>query len=249
MKILAILQARVSSSRLPNKVLLSLNNSPMIIQQIDRVKESKFINNLVVATSDEVSDLQLVKVLKNYNINFYQGSLDNVLDRFYQAALYWKAEHVVRLTGDCPLTDADIIDNVIEKHIQSNADYTSNVNPPTFPDGLDVEIMSFSALKQAWKSSKKKSEKEHVTPFIRSNPSIFKIENYTTKEDYSYMRWTVDEPEDFEFVKVIYRELYEENKYFKYADILQLLNKKPNIQKINNKFIRNEGYLKSLKQD
>ena len=249
LKVLAILQARTSSSRLPNKVLLPLHNAPMIIQQVKRLKRSKLIDKLIVATSVEASDLKLVELLKQHAVDYYQGSLDNVLDRFYQAAHLWKPEHIVRLTGDCPLTDPDIIDRVVEKHLQCNADYTSNVNPPTFPDGLDIEIMTFSALKHSWENAQLKSDKEHVTPFIKKHPELFKIENYEASMDYSHMRWTVDEPEDFEFVKAVYSELYYKNKDFNYNDILQLIKKNKQIEKINNKFVRNEGYLKSLKKD
>lgn len=249
LNVLAILQARTSSSRLPNKVLLPLHNAPMIIQQVKRLERSKLIDKLIVATSIDASDLKLVELLKHHGVDYYEGSLDNVLERFYQAAHLWKPEHIVRLTGDCPLTDPDIIDRVIEKHLQCNADYTSNVNPPTFPDGLDIEIMTFSALKHSWENAQLNSDKEHVTPYIKRHPELFKIENYEASMDYSHLRWTVDEPEDFEFVEAVYNELYYKNKDFNYHDILQLIKQNKQIEEINNKFARNEGYLKSLKKD
>lgn len=249
MNIIAILQARTSSTRLPYKVLRPILGVPMLTHQINRILKSKLIDKLLVATSNEPSDNELTSLVTDLGIDVYRGSLNNVLDRFYHAAEPYKPSHVVRITGDCPLLDSEVIDKVIQKHIETKSDYTSNVTPPTFPDGMDVEIMTFTALKQAWKNVQLNSDKEHVTPYIKNHPELFKIENYDSIKDYSHMRWTVDEPEDFEFAEAIYSELYYKNKNFTYSDILKLIEQKKHIEKINNKFARNEGYLKSLKKD
>ena len=154
MKVLAIIQARSSSSRLPGKVLMPILGEPMLLRQIERVRRSNLINNIVVATSLDSSDDALVYLLKSRGINCYRGDLNNVLKRFYDTALCYKTEHIVRITGDCPLIDYEVIDKVISLHLRSNSNYTSNTNPPTFPDGLDVEVFNFYAIETAIKEAK-----------------------------------------------------------------------------------------------
>lgn len=249
MSVIAILQARTSSTRLPNKVLLPILNKAMLVHQIERVKRSKKIDKLVVATSLDSSDDQLERLCTEIDVDCFRGSLSDVLDRFYQTAISYNPQHIVRLTGDCPLTDHYIIDDVINHHLMTEADYTSNFTPPSFPDGIDVEVIKFSVLEHAWKNAVLKSEREHVTPFIRREDQTFKLENLKNNEDLSELRWTVDEPEDFNFVEIVYKELYEDNKDFLMNDILCLLNSKPELNNINSGFIRNEGYLKSLDED
>ena len=175
--------------------------------------------------------------------------MDDVLDRFYQAAQTLSTDHIVRLTGDCPLADPDVIDEVIFKHLIEDADYTSNCCPPTFPDGLDVEIFKYSVLVQSWKNAHLPSHREHVTLFIREKVNNYQLANYEGDIDLSHLRWTVDEAEDFDFVTNIYKALYKENYTFKTKDILNLLKNKPGISLINSKFQRNEGLVKSQKQD
>lgn len=244
--ILAILQARCSSSRLPGKVLKPILNKPMVFRQVERIKLSKKINKLVLATSNDVSDDGLAEKCKEFNIDCYRGSLNNVLERFYNAAKIYSADTIVRLTGDCPLIDAEIIDKVVEKYEQNNFDYVSNVDPPTFPDGLDVEVFSFDVLEQAYKKASLTSEIEHVTPYIRNN---FKKGHYENIIDLSNLRWTVDEPEDYELICKIYEELYSKNIRFKMQDILNFLKDNEELNKINNKIKRNEGFINSLKKD
>lgn len=248
--ILAILQARVSSTRLPNKVLLPLLGKPMLVRQIERVMRSKRIDCLVVATSDESSDDAIETLCDSLNISCFRGSLDDVLDRFYQAALRQDSDHVVRLTGDCPLADPEVIDGVIKMHILNQNDYTSNCIHPTFPDGLDVEVFRYEALKKAWSNAELKSQREHVTPYIYQHPELFKLSNY----DYfgvnlSNLRWTVDEGRDFDLVTEIYQRLYPENPEFNMNDVLELLEKHPALKSINTNIGRNEGYKKSLLDD
>jgi len=249
MRVLAILQARVSSTRLPGKVLKNILGKPMIMQQIEREMLVASIDKIVVATSTDHSDDILVKVLEQNNISVCRGSLDNVLDRYYKAANLYNPEHIVRITGDCPLVDPDVINKVILEHIEHDADYTTNCLPPSWPDGLDVEVMKMNTLKTVWEESELPSELEHVTPFIRKNPDRFKIHNVMSDIDLSGLRWTVDEKEDFEYVTNIYESLYPINKEFKTKDILNYLKNNPEKSSINLKYTRNEGSKSSLAKD
>lgn len=247
--VLAILQARCSSSRLPQKVLKDILGKPMLLHQIDRINKSKLIDKLVVATSNDISDDIMEKRLTGSNIDVFRGSLDDVLDRYYQCALKYNPDYIVRITGDCPLIDWNIIDMVVKKHINEGNDYTSNALEPTYPDGLDVEVMNFTVLKKAWVNAKLPSEREHVTPYIYKNRNLFKIGCFKNIENLSELRWTVDELEDFKFVKTIYELLYNDNKYFTIDDILKVLKENPEVGQINSQFKRNEGYLKSIMID
>ena len=242
MKVVAVLQARCNSRRLPNKVLKPILGKPMLQRQIERTKRSKLIDTLIVATSDQASDMNLVQLCQSIDVACFAGSLDNVLDRFYHAALQNNADVVVRLTGDCPLCDAEVIDAVIAQHLAENNDYTSNVDPETFPDGLDVEVMSFAAVKDAWLNAKLAIELEHVTPYIRNNPALTKGA-YVSDIDYSHYRWTVDEPQDFDFVTKIYSILGPQEQYFDANDIYKLLALQPELQNINMNIQRNEGFI------
>ena len=204
---------------------------------------------MIIATSEHSSDDGIATLCQTLNIDCFRGSLTDVLDRYYQAAKQYSASHVVRLTGDCPVIDHQIIDQVIALHLNSHVDYTANCEPPTLPDGLDVEVFTFKALEHAWHESKKPSEREHVTLFIRNNPELFICQNYRYKEDLSYLRWTVDEPEDFKFITKVYQELYQHKPDFLLKDILLLLAQQPTLKNINKKFTRNEGLKKSIIAD
>ena len=247
--ILAILQARVSSTRLPGKVLKPILGKPMIHHQIDRTLRSKKIDKLVLATSTDPSDDELERFCQEIDLLCYRGDLNDVLDRYYQAALLFNPAHVVRLTGDCPLTDLEIIDQVIDFYLAGGYDYVSNTMEPTFPDGLDVEIFSFSALKTAWTSAKLPSDREHVTPYIRNHENIFSTGSFKGDQDLSSHRWTVDELRDFGFVTRVYERLHPAKPYFKMADVLDLLVKYPELIQINKGIERNEGFNKSLEED
>ncbi|KJR96191.1 MAG: spore coat protein [Peptococcaceae bacterium BRH_c4a] len=247
--ILAILQARVSSTRLPGKALMPLLGKPMLIRQIDRVRRAGLIDRLLVATSSDASDDPLEKLCLENGIVCFRGSMDDVLDRFYQAAKPGKPDHVVRLTGDCPLTDPRLIDRVIAFHLRGGFDYTSNTVNPTFPDGLDVEVLRFSCLRQAWEEAKLPSQREHVTLFLHRHPERFSIGSLKNGSDLSSLRWTVDEPPDFELVTRIYEALYPSNPEFATEDILALLAGNPRLMDINAGYQRNAGLQKSLLED
>lgn len=246
---LAILQARCSSSRLPGKVLKPILGEPMIARQIERLRRSQRISRLLVATSTEASDDPLDTLCRTLGIPCFRGALDDVLDRFYQAALVAPSEHLLRLTGDCPLTDPEVIDGCIEFHLAGDYDYSTNALQETFPDGLDVEVFRFSCLENAWKEAQLPSEREHVTPFIHRRPERYRIGHYRQARDLSWLRWTVDRPEDFQLIEAIYNALYPNNPAFTTADVLTLLTRCPELTGINADLTRNEGYLKSLLAD
>ncbi|MBO33443.1 MAG: spore coat protein [Rhodospirillaceae bacterium] len=252
MTVVAVLQARVTSSRLPGKVLKPLLGRPMLLRQLERIGRAEKIDRIVVATSHEVSDDLLEEVIGAAGYTVYRGNLDNVLDRFYGSVKSLDDDsiaHVVRLTGDCPLVDPQIIDRVIESHLQQGNDYTSNVLEPTWPDGLDVEVMTLKTLYRAHAEASLPSELEHVTSYIYTHPDSFRIGLVKQADDLSAMRWTVDEPEDLNFVESVYERLYSDNPNFGMQHILDLLEGEPHLSVVNDNFERNEGLKKSLKAD
>lgn len=247
--ILGVLQARTSSSRLPGKVLMPILGVPMLEHQIRRLLRSRRMDSLIVATSDQGSDEPVARLAASIGIGCFRGSLDDVLDRFYRAASALRPGHVVRLTGDCPLADPEIVDRAIALHLESGADYTTNALEPTWPDGLDVEVVRFACLEEAWKEARKPSEREHVTPFINTQPLRYALRHLKGEPDSSGLRWTVDEPEDFAFVRGVYERLYPGNPDFGTRDILALLEREPELGELNRGFVRNEGLKKSIAKD
>lgn len=247
--ILGILQARTSSSRLPGKVLRPILGKPMLERQIERLARCHEIDRLIVATSEDRSDDAIAQLCQQLGVDCYRGSLDDVLDRFYQAASLYQPEHVVRLTGDCPLADPMLIDELIRFHLAEQSDYSSNCHEPSLPDGLDAEIMRMTALALAWQEARLASEREHVTPFIRKHPKRFRIRLWRNSVDLSHHRWTVDKAEDFDFVCAVYEALYPGNPAFGMQDVLDLLAQRPELAIINAGFRRNEGCEKSLAKD
>lgn len=243
---LAILQARCTSSRLPGKVLKPILGEPMIARHIERLHRSQRISQLLVATSDEASDDPLAKLCGELGIACFRGSLNDVLDRFYQAAKAFPSEHLLRLTGDCPLADPEVIDGCIDFHLAGNYDYSSNTLQETFPDGLDVEVFRASCLEEAWREARLPSEREHVTPFIHRRPERYRIGHYRQTHDLSGLRWTVDREEDFQLVETIYNTLYPTNPAFTTADVLALIHRHPELAQINANVTRNEGYHRSV---
>lgn len=248
MDILAIIQARMGSSRLPDKVLKDLAGKPVLWHVVNRVKKSKLINEVVVATTYRKEDLAIVEYCASQRTAVYVGSDEDVLERYYQAARLYKPVNVVRVTADCPLIDAKVIDTVIQEHLKSDCDYTSNTLEDTFPDGLDCEVFKFTALEQACQNAKLVSEREHVTPYIRKNKQ-YKKHSVTDSEDHSLERWTLDTDRDYAFLTRVFEELYKDNPEFDTNDVYALLNRCPDIRKLNAGIIRNEGYLKSLEND
>lgn len=240
--IIAVLQARASSSRLPGKVLKPILGKSMLHHQIERIQRAKTPARLVLATSRNPEDDAVATVGQSAGIDVYRGSLEDVLDRFYRAAEPFAPTHVVRLTGDCPLTDPNIIDAVTRFAVDGDYDYASNSIRPTFPDGLDVEVATFEALQTAWREATTKSDREHVMPFLHRQSDRFRLGNYENEEDLSALRWTVDEPADFTFVEAIYHALYPTKPAFDSTDVLAYLAKNPSLASLNSRFVRNEGF-------
>ncbi|MAZ07570.1 MAG: glutamate-1-semialdehyde aminotransferase [Rickettsiales bacterium] len=238
MKIIAIVQARVDSVRFPEKVLKKIGNKTIIEILLSRLSRSKFLDKIVVATSREKIDEKLVKHVKQLNYEIFKGSKHDVLDRYYKAAKKFKANVILRVTGDCPLVDHELVDNIIKKFQNSNHDYISNCLKPTYPDGMDLEIFSFKALKNAYLKCKSPMDREHVTPYFYKYDK-FKILNIENNVNYSNLRWTIDEEADFEVLKRIFKSF--KNYAFSWKKVLKLVNKKPSIFKYNSHLKRNHG--------
>jgi spore coat polysaccharide biosynthesis protein SpsF (cytidylyltransferase family) len=239
--IVAILQARMSSSRLPGKVLAPILGRPMLGMQIERLRRSRAIGRLVVATSERPEDEPVATLCTSEGVDCFRGSLEDVLDRFYQCARQFEATHVLRLTGDCPLADPELTDALAHMYLERDVDYASNCRPPSLPDGLDAEIFSMQALAQAWCEATDPFEREHVVPFIVRRPERFRTANWSWTEDLSSMRWTVDRPTDLEFVRRVYESLYPTSPAFGFREVLALVRERPELALINQGIQRNEG--------
>ncbi len=218
----------------------------MIIRQLERVRRARMPEHLVVATSVDPSDDELTRAVEGSGFEVFRGDLDDVLGRFAGVCARHLPRHVVRLTGDCPLTDPDLIDAIIAHHLVRGADITSNSNEPTFPDGLDVEVVRADCLHQAAAEASHRFEREHVTQFFYRRPDRFRIEHYKSEQDLSRLRWTVDEPADLEFVRAVYDALFRITPEFGMRDILALLQQRPELSAINAAVARNEGLSRSI---
>src|SRR5262249_2164108 len=227
--ILGVLQARMGSTRLPGKVMKPILGTPMLFLQIERIMRAQRIDKLVVATTNDQGDDILAKECVRRGLAVCRGSPSDILDRVVKAAKDYAPKAVVRLTGDCPLTDWTVIDLVVQTYVDGCYQFVSNVDPPTYPDGLDVEVIDYGALLVANAEARLASEREHVTPFFRNCPERFVTKNVRAPDDLSALRWTVDELEDFEVVRAIYEELYPSNRAFDTSDILNFLKARPNI--------------------
>lgn len=236
--ILAVLQARLSSTRLPGKVLKDVHDEPMILRQIERISQSRLIDKLVVATSTEPSDDALVELLQSADIEVRRGPLHDVVARFETVVGEYHPTAIVRLTADCPLTDSNVIDEVIREHVGSAADYTSNTLERTFPDGLDVECFSADAFERMRQSELSDDEREHVTMAFYSHPDTYVLHSVTQANDVSGLRWTVDVHNDLEFVRQVYRDLYDENDNFGQFEILGFLEKNPELSRKDEHYAR-----------
>lgn len=228
---LAIVQARTSSSRLPGKVLKPLVGEPMILRQLERIQRTDTIDQIVVATSDQADDDGLTELLHSRDITVRRGPLDDVLHRFVTVIDAYQPDVVVRLTADCPLISPAVIDQVVEAFHSSDADYLSNTMQPTYPDGLDVEVVTAQALRDIDDSTTDQHEREHVTLGVYRRTDAFTIENFRDPSgaDRSDLRWTVDNPDDFAFVEEVYRALYARDPAFDYSDVLDFLEQNPHL--------------------
>lgn len=247
MSAVAIVQARMGSSRLPGKILADLGGRPLLLRVVERARLAGTVGRVAVATSDGPADDPVEELCTRAGIPFFRGSEQDVLDRYYKAARHFGADPVVRITADCPLLDPAVVDRVVAGLSGGGWDYASNALKRTFPDGLDAEAFTFGALECAWREARLKSEREHVTPYIWKQPDKFRLHSVEQEEDLSALRWTVDEPADLEFVRGVHAYLGEGETSM--GAVLRVLADHPELSALNAGIEMNEGYAKSLRDD
>jgi glutamate-1-semialdehyde 2,1-aminomutase/spore coat polysaccharide biosynthesis protein SpsF len=248
--VVAVVQARMGSSRLPNKVLEPILDRPMLQHVVERVRQAQTVEQVVVATTDRPADDAIETFCRTRCIDVFRGSEEDVLDRFYRASSAFHADVVVRITADCPLIDPAVLDKVVRRMLDGNVDYVTNRLRYTYPDGLDVETFSFATLEKAWKEAHLPADREHVTSYIR-NPERFRIAGVENATDLSprNLRWTVDEPSDLQFVRAVYERLGGNGNRFDLPEVLALLDREPELARMNAGGIRNEGFYASLARE
>lgn len=232
MKVVAVVQARMESTRLPGKVLMDIEGQTMLSRVVHRVRQAEQLDDVVVATTDRTADTAIVEACGQLGVAVYQGDSDDVLDRYYQAVKQHEARVVVRVTADCPLIDPEIIDQVVTVFLEDGADYASNTLTRSYPRGLDVELFSTAALERAWREADHQHEREHVTPYFYQNPKLFKLKAVAHAEDLSHLRWTVDREEDLELVRELYRRIPVDH-IVPWQEIVALIYQEPDLLTIN----------------
>ena len=239
MKIIAIIQTRLGSTRLPGKAMLEILDKPIIWHIYNRLKFCHNLDEIVISTGDSKNNFEISDYAKKNDLLIFEGSETDLIDRIYQTAKKFQATAVVRITGDSPLVDPKIVDQVISayKNNENQFDIVSNCKKPSFPYGLEVEIFSIESLKKMWLDIKKPEIREWFPLFIEKNPKYFKILNISNSQDISKFRWTLDYEEDYEFIKTIYQHLYSKKQVFDMKDILELLKTNPDLVKINEKYV------------
>jgi spore coat polysaccharide biosynthesis protein SpsF (cytidylyltransferase family) len=247
MKPVAIIQARMSSTRLPGKVLMPLAGKPVLAHVVERLAYCRTLQGVLVATSTHPSDDAIEQFCSAQGIRCYRGSLDDVLDRYYQSALLLGADPIVRITADCPAIDPVVVDAVVAGFLAGNFDLYGLAGE--FPDGLDCTVFGFSALERAWKEARLRSEREHVGPYIENHPELFRNGGLHLFHGLAHQRWTLDEPRDFQLLRAIFDRLYTPEKPFLAHEVLEMLSREPELMAANSGIVRNAGYLKSLESD
>lgn len=227
-----VVQARVSSTRLPGKVMMPVLGRPLLWYLLERLRDLKKVG-VVVATTHHSSDDAIEALATALGVAVHRGPMDDVLTRYHDAARAFDADPVIRVTGDCPLIDPEIVVAVLDLYIETSADYAANTLQRTFPRGLDVEVVAASALETAWREAKDPYEREHVTPFLYNRPSRFRLRNLANTSDRSHHRWTVDTGEDFELVRTILENLYPKQSHFRMNDVLRYLEEHPETTLLN----------------
>ncbi len=243
-----IIQARMGSSRLPGKVMMDLDGKNCLLDYVlNQLSYSKLIDKIIVATTKLQEDDIIVNHVQKRNLEVFCGSSNDLLDRYYQCAQKNNLEHIVRITSDNPLIDPKIVDMVIEKYKNMEYDYVTNALIRTYPYGTETEVFSMNALEKAWKKAVLPSEREHVTPYMKNSENKFKVLNIKYNENISHLRWTVDKINDLKLVKCIVKQI--KTRPITMKEILELNKKDPNLKKINQDYVQNEGFVKSLKED
>ncbi len=249
-KIPLLLQARMGSSRLPEKILLPVLDKQLLKLTIERINQSKFVEEVILLIPDASTDDILQSFAIDEKIKFFRGNEKNCLDRHYQAAKYFDIDVFAKTTSDCCLIDSRVIDEVIELYFSKspNCDYVSNICPPTFPDGLDIEVFNFSTLEKTWELAKSDFDKEHTTTFIRNNPNLFKIINHEHSKSnlFKKHRWCLDFEDDYLFIKTIFEKLYLNNNNFSMENILELLDNNKEINMINSHLLKHNTVHSSI---
>jgi len=231
-KVVAIVQTRMGSTRLPGKVLKDLDGKSVLARVVERLRRARLVNDVVIATTDRPADDIIVQECRRLSTSVSRGDEENVLDRYYRAAQLFKADVVVRVTSDCPLIDPEITDKTTAAFLEAKPDYASNVRERTYPRGLDAEVFTFDTLARTWRVATKPYERVHVTPYIYEHPQEFRVLSVTGDKDYSSHRWTVDTPEDLEFIRAVYARL-KDKPAFLWTDVLQVLEREPELIEIN----------------
>jgi spore coat polysaccharide biosynthesis protein SpsF (cytidylyltransferase family) len=247
--VVAIVQARMGSSRLPGKVLADIAGEVMLGRVVARLQRSRNVNHIVVATTDTDLDDAVEQFCQQRCWAFFRGSEADVLDRYYRTAKAFQADAIVRVTADCPLIDPEVVDRVVATYLAGDCDYASNTLVCTYPDGLDTEVFSSIALEVAWYEARRKTDREHVTPYLRSS-GRFRLRNVECELGRSlhHLRWTVDEPGDLEFVRAIYARLGAKSD-FTWREVMSLLDLDPSLAELNGELVRNAGYYRSFAQE
>ncbi len=232
MRIVAIIQARMGSTRLPGKVLKDLGGKTVLARVVSRVRRFRFVNEVVVATSKDPADDLIMKECQRLGTRAFRGGEQDVLDRYYGAAREAQAEVVVRITSDCPLIDPGVSDQTIQAFLDAWPDYASNVLERTYPRGLDTEVMTFAAIESAWRDAREPYQREHVTPFLYQHPERFRLLSVKGDHDYSQYRWTLDTPEDLEFLRAVYARSVNRQD-LSWQDVLGMVEREPELAEIN----------------
>lgn len=250
MKMVCVIQARMGSTRLPGKVLMDIAGIPMLAHVIERSKAIKAVDEVVVATTTLKEDEAVIATAREYGAETFAGDLSDVLDRYYQAARQFEADVVMRVTADCPLLDPTVGDHVVSHYEHGRVDYCSNVLPPTYPDGVNIEIVDFAALEKSWKVATLPSDREHVTTYIRTHPEEFSVVNVESEEDMSDLRWTVDAPEDLDFVRQIFGHMQDSGDEIPgVSEVIGILDSHPELAAFESGIRRHAGWERSLTAD
>lgn len=237
MRIVAIVQARMGSTRLPGKVLMDLNGSTVLARVIIRLRRATLVDRVVIATTDSLADVAIVQECQRYGVACFRGSENDVLDRYYQTARAYDADVVVRITSDCPAIDSDLVDETIQAFRDQYSDYASNVLPRTYPRGLDTEVFRMGSLERAWAEACELHQREHVTPYLYEHPEKFRLGSLSGKTDYSRYRWTVDTQEDLTLLRAIYSRFGNRDD-FVWRDVLHLMEREPELAELNSQVVQ-----------